>query len=88
MRYANGGKMVSFTQKQVNVIYALNKQGIIKVKNKTLNRMYDLLNYCGSDTTNYIQEQEASVNLILDSIFKKDYKEAQFWIKDFEESIF
>jgi hypothetical protein len=70
-------KTTEFTRKQMNVIFSLAKQRILRVENWYMNHLYDLANYYNYDYNKSVESEEVSVLNILEAVFNKNYKMAQ-----------
>ena len=76
-------KATEFTKKQINVIYALNKQGILIVPQNKLRDFYDLADYYGYDDNNMVGFREGFIIMIINAAFAKDYEKAQELIDNY-----
>lgn len=83
MKAYGANKATEFTKKQINVIYANNKQGNIVVSDSTMKEFYNLADYYGFDDNRSIEREEASILAILNAVFAKDYTKAQELINNY-----
>lgn len=83
MRSYGAMKATEFTKKQINVLYALNKNGVLEIAPEVLKRFYNLADYYGYDDNGSVEWDERKVLIIIDAVFAKDYEKAQRFINEF-----
>lgn len=83
MRNYGAMKATEFTKKQINVLYALNKNGALEIAPEVLKRLYNLADYYGYDDNGSVEWDERKVLIIIDAVFAKDYEKAQNLINEF-----
>ena len=83
MRSYGAMKSTEFTKKQINVLYALNKNGVLEIAPEVLKRLYNLADYYGYDDNGSVEWDERKVLIIIDAVFAKDYEKAQRFINEF-----
>lgn len=77
MKQYGANKATEFTRKQINVIFALTKQGTLAVEKKVMSSFYDLAEYYGYDDNKSVEQKEGWILGILENVFANKYDEAQ-----------
>jgi hypothetical protein len=77
-----------FTRKQINVIFALTKQGTLTVTKEVMGDFYELADFYGEvagydDLKAYVERCESKILTILDAVFSKNYELAQEHINEY-----
>ena len=80
-------KATEFTKKQVNVIFACNKQGKIKVSDKAIKKLYNLADFYNYDDNGNVEILESFVLIAIENLFDNDYESAQESLDQFESFI-
>lgn len=83
MKLYGANKATEFSKKQINVLYAMNKQGKLTIADDTLNTFYKLAEYYGYDDNGSVEWAERKVLIILDAAFAGDLEKAQRYINEF-----
>ena len=87
MKEYGANKSTEFTKKQINVLYAMNKQEKITISDRTMKQLYYLADYYGYDDGGSVEFEERFVLNILNSVFADEYKKAQEQINALEEHL-
>lgn len=75
-------KATDFSAKQINVVFAKAKSGVLKVEKWFIKEMYALADYCGYDDNGSVERDERDVKKILDAVFAGDFEKAQELINE------
>lgn len=70
-------KSTEFTKKQINVVYAKAKSGLLKIEKWFINELYSLAEFYGYDDNGAVENCEERVLKILNSVFLNNINEAQ-----------
>lgn len=77
MKQYGFNKSTEFTKKQVNVIFAKAKSGVLKVEKWFITELYTLADYYGYDDNGSVSASERQVLDILEAVFANDNETAQ-----------
>lgn len=78
-------KATEFTTKQINVIYAKAKSGMLKIEKWVISELYDLANYYGYDDNGSVSRLEWHINNIIEAVFAGNIESAQELLSEYAD---